>query len=197
MTGARCCARGSDPQPKSCSTWRRSGPATGCSTSRPAPAIRRLQTAERVGPTGYVLATDISANILDFAAQNARRAGHRNIETKVLDGENLDVPAGHVRRGHLARRPDLLSGSAEGARRHEAGAQARRPRRGDRLQHGGEQQVLLDSGLGHPPPRQPAAAAAGPARAVQPRRRRRPGRGLPQGRLPRRAESDRARRRCG
>src|SRR5918997_6659670 len=35
-----------------------------------------LQTAERVGPTGYVLATDISANILDFAAQNARRAGH-------------------------------------------------------------------------------------------------------------------------
>lgn len=51
-----------------------------------------LQTAERVGPSGYVLASDISANILDFAAQNARRAGHSNIETKVLDGENLDVP---------------------------------------------------------------------------------------------------------
>lgn len=50
-----------------------------------------LQTAERVGPSGYVLATDISANILDFAAQNARRAGHSNIETRVLDGENLDV----------------------------------------------------------------------------------------------------------
>lgn len=53
-----------------------------------------LQTAERVGPSGYVLATDISANIMDFAAQNARRAGHSNIETKVLDGENLDVPEG-------------------------------------------------------------------------------------------------------
>ena len=52
-----------------------------------------LQAAERVGPSGHVLATDISANILDFAAQNARRAGHRNIETKVLDGEELDVPA--------------------------------------------------------------------------------------------------------
>ena len=52
-----------------------------------------LQTAERVGPTGYVLATDISANILDFAAQNARRAGHANIDIKVLDGEDLDVPA--------------------------------------------------------------------------------------------------------
>jgi SAM-dependent methyltransferase len=53
-----------------------------------------LQTAERVGPKGYVLATDISANILDFAVANARAAGHRNVETKVLDGENLDVPEG-------------------------------------------------------------------------------------------------------
>ena len=53
-----------------------------------------LQAADRVGPNGHVLATDISANILDFAAENARKAGHRNIDTKVLDGENLDVPAG-------------------------------------------------------------------------------------------------------
>ncbi len=53
-----------------------------------------LQTAERVGPAGHVLATDISVNILAFAAENARRAGYRNVETKVLDGENLDVPAG-------------------------------------------------------------------------------------------------------
>ena len=53
-----------------------------------------LQTADRVGPSGHVLATDISANILDFAAANARKAGHSNIATKVLDGENLDVPAG-------------------------------------------------------------------------------------------------------
>ena len=50
-----------------------------------------LQAADRVGPTGYVLATDISSAILDFAAENARNAGHRNVETKVLDGENLDV----------------------------------------------------------------------------------------------------------
>jgi len=52
-----------------------------------------LQVAKRVGPNGHVLATDISANILAFAAENARRAGHGNVETKVLDGENLDVPA--------------------------------------------------------------------------------------------------------
>ena len=53
-----------------------------------------LQTAERVGQSGHVLATDISGKILEFAAQNARQAGHCNIETKVLDGENLDVPEG-------------------------------------------------------------------------------------------------------
>jgi SAM-dependent methyltransferase len=53
-----------------------------------------LQAADRVGPGGYVLATDISSRILDFAAENARRAGHANIETRVLDGEGLDVPAG-------------------------------------------------------------------------------------------------------
>ena len=53
-----------------------------------------LQAAIRVGPTGHVLATDISPNILTFAAENARNKGYGNIETKVLDGESLDVPAG-------------------------------------------------------------------------------------------------------
>jgi SAM-dependent methyltransferase len=52
-----------------------------------------LQAAERVGAKGHVLATDISSEILEFAARNARDAGHANVETKVLDGENLDVPA--------------------------------------------------------------------------------------------------------
>ena len=51
-----------------------------------------LQAAERVGRNGYVLATDISAAILALAAENARNAGYRNVETRVLDGENLDVP---------------------------------------------------------------------------------------------------------
>ncbi len=53
-----------------------------------------LQVAERVGPDGYVLATDISPNILALAAENARRQGYANIETKVMDGENLDLPEG-------------------------------------------------------------------------------------------------------
>jgi SAM-dependent methyltransferase len=51
-----------------------------------------LQAAERVGASGSVLATDIAANLLEFAQDNARRAGFANVETAVLDGEALDVP---------------------------------------------------------------------------------------------------------
>lgn len=51
-----------------------------------------IVTAQRVGPTGAVLATDLSANILDFAQQAAREAGLHNIETRVMDGENLESP---------------------------------------------------------------------------------------------------------
>ncbi len=53
-----------------------------------------LLAAEHVGPDGHVLATDISPAILELAAKNARDAGYANVETKVLDGENLDVPEG-------------------------------------------------------------------------------------------------------
>jgi SAM-dependent methyltransferase len=51
-----------------------------------------ITTAKKVGATGYVLATDISSNILEFAEQMAKQAGLENIETKVMDGENLNIP---------------------------------------------------------------------------------------------------------
>jgi SAM-dependent methyltransferase len=50
-----------------------------------------LDIAQRVGPGGYVLATDFSPAILAFAAQNAAREGYANIGTKVADGEALAV----------------------------------------------------------------------------------------------------------
>jgi ubiquinone/menaquinone biosynthesis C-methylase UbiE len=49
-----------------------------------------LVTANRVGASGYVLATDISDNILEIAAAEALSAGLTNVETRVMDGENLD-----------------------------------------------------------------------------------------------------------
>jgi SAM-dependent methyltransferase len=51
-----------------------------------------LSAARRVGPQGRVLATDISAAILERAAAQARRAGHQQVQVQVLDGESLDVP---------------------------------------------------------------------------------------------------------
>jgi ubiquinone/menaquinone biosynthesis C-methylase UbiE len=50
-----------------------------------------IVTARRVGPTGHVLATDISSNLLGFAAEAARQMGLENIETRLMDGENLTL----------------------------------------------------------------------------------------------------------
>jgi ubiquinone/menaquinone biosynthesis C-methylase UbiE len=52
-----------------------------------------LDIAERVGPDGYVLASDLSPDILQFAARQASEAGHRHVETRALDGESLEVEA--------------------------------------------------------------------------------------------------------
>ncbi len=52
-----------------------------------------LLAARIVGPTGSVLATDISASMLAAAAQAAREAGLDNIQTHVVDASALDLPA--------------------------------------------------------------------------------------------------------
>jgi SAM-dependent methyltransferase len=43
-----------------------------------------------VGPSGHVVAVDISANMLSHAAEAARDAGLANIETRVMSAEKLD-----------------------------------------------------------------------------------------------------------
>lgn len=50
-----------------------------------------ISAAKRAGPAGMVLATDISANILEFARQSARDQSVANLETRVMDGENLEL----------------------------------------------------------------------------------------------------------
>jgi ubiquinone/menaquinone biosynthesis C-methylase UbiE len=52
-----------------------------------------LMAAKRVGPTGYVLATDISASMLNIAAEAARNAALTNVETRVMDAENIELDA--------------------------------------------------------------------------------------------------------
>jgi ubiquinone/menaquinone biosynthesis C-methylase UbiE len=50
-----------------------------------------MMVARRVGPNGHVLATDISASMLNRAAQAAREAGLTNVETHVMNAENLEL----------------------------------------------------------------------------------------------------------
>lgn len=51
-----------------------------------------VSAAERVGPSGYVLATDIAEGIVELALQVARELGFKQIETRAMDGEKLDLP---------------------------------------------------------------------------------------------------------
>jgi len=75
-----------------------------------------LDIAERVGPAGTVVATDISPSILQFARENARRAGYRNIDVQLADGERLGVPSifdAAICRLGLMFYPDPLAGLRE------------------------------------------------------------------------------------
>ncbi len=51
-----------------------------------------ITAAKRVGPGGYVLATDLAPKILEYALELAREKGITNIEVKEMDGENLTLP---------------------------------------------------------------------------------------------------------
>jgi hypothetical protein len=44
-----------------------------------------IAAAKRVGPAGYVLATDISSNTLELASAAAQEEGLTNVETRVMD----------------------------------------------------------------------------------------------------------------
>ena len=52
-----------------------------------------LMAARRVGPTGNVLATDDSASMLKVAAEAARNECLTNVETRVMNAENLALDA--------------------------------------------------------------------------------------------------------
>lgn len=79
-----------------------------------------LDLAERVGPSGHVLATDLSPAILARAAERARLAGHRQVDTLVADAAALGLPPGSVDaavcRLGLMFLPEPLQGLREMAR---------------------------------------------------------------------------------
>src|SRR3954447_9757896 len=72
------------------------GVTTGCRVLDVAAGTgeQTLLAARRVGPGGFVLAVDISAEMLDLAAEAARAAELSNVETWVLDAQALDLDPG-------------------------------------------------------------------------------------------------------
>jgi ubiquinone/menaquinone biosynthesis C-methylase UbiE len=50
-----------------------------------------LMAAQRVGGRGYVLATDHSSRMLSVAAEMARKESRTNVETRVMNAENLEL----------------------------------------------------------------------------------------------------------
>ncbi len=76
-----------------------------------------LDLAERVGPSGSVVATDLSPAIVALAQDRARHAGFGHVECRVADGEDLQVePASFdaaVCRLGLMFFPDPLRGLRE------------------------------------------------------------------------------------
>jgi SAM-dependent methyltransferase len=51
-----------------------------------------VRAAQRVGPSGSVLGTDVSGEMLEVAREKARALGLSNIEFRVADAETLEVP---------------------------------------------------------------------------------------------------------
>ncbi len=76
-----------------------------------------LDLAERVGPRGAVMATDLSPAIVARACERAKRAGFKHVECRVADGEDLRVAAASfdaaVCRLGLMFFPDPLQGLRE------------------------------------------------------------------------------------
>lgn len=79
-----------------------------------------LHAARRVGPSGFVLATDIAASMLELAAESAAQAGLTNVQTRVIDAQRLDLEPDSfdaaISRNGLMLLPDL-GRALEGIRR--------------------------------------------------------------------------------
>ena len=91
-----------------------------------------LVAAQRVAPSGRVLATDIYASMPEIAAESARRAGLNNVDTG--RGCSASRPRDRfVRRDRLTELPHAHSQLPTGLDRDSAGTEAGRPIRGDRV----------------------------------------------------------------
>ena len=137
-----------------------------------------LRIAERVGPDGHVLATDIApeparprrrATRPPRACPRWRPASSTARSSRPCPPASFDAVVSRVGLIYFPDQQRALRGMLHALR-------PGRPGVGGRLLDARGQRVLLDPGRHHPGPRRAAAAAAGPARAVLARGARRAGR---------------------
>jgi SAM-dependent methyltransferase len=85
-----------------------------------------IPAAQRVGPSGKVVAIDISTSMLEIAAEAVRQAGLDNVELRVMDAQRLELePASFdaaICRCALMLIPDPVRASAEVRRVLKPGA---------------------------------------------------------------------------
>src|SRR4030095_11897848 len=80
-----------EQQRRRCLTWLVSKQAAECLMLAAGTGESPLMAAQRVGGRGYVLATDHSSSMLSVAAEAARKEGLKNVETRVMNAENLEL----------------------------------------------------------------------------------------------------------
>jgi SAM-dependent methyltransferase len=152
-----------------------------------------IAAARRIGPTGYILATDISSNILEFASEAARQEGLLGkVETRVMDGESLQELEQEsfdavISRLGLSYFPDQQK-ALTGAWRTLKPGGGSRPLSTRHLRTTSSSPSRFRSSANVPNFR----AVARTARAIQSRRGRRPRRGVPTGRFPRSGDAHRS-----
>ena len=104
-----------------------------------------LTAARRVGPSGNVLATDDSASMLKVAAEAARNEGLTNVETRVMNAENLALDADSFDAVICRNALMLFSDPGESANRYAPRGEAWMQSRSDGIFRRRKESALWDS----------------------------------------------------
>ena len=77
--------------------------------------------AEAVGPSGKILATDLSQNMVDLTARSCAEAGYGWVTTERMSADDLAVEPESFDAAVCALGADVCSRSRQGGRFHDAG----------------------------------------------------------------------------
>ena len=129
-----------------------------------------LMAAARVGPKGHVLAADVSAAMLNVAAEAARKAGLTNVETRVMNAENLELDTDSFDAVICRIALMLFSAPSKALNRDAPGGEAWRQSCSDGSRSAGEESLSCNSSGNRSPLGKHTLASAGRTLDVRTRR---------------------------